>query len=330
MDVGKTVAAGRTYRAGVRVAVVGAGISGLTAALRLAEARHEVRLVAAAAPERTTSSVAAALWYPYRALPRDAVTRWSAVTYEVLAGLVDDPGAGVRLRTGRELFPDAQPDPWWRDAVPALDRVPTAELPTGFLDGYLMQVPVVDVTVHLPWLVGRLAAHGVRVQEQQLHALEQADPWADVVVDCAGLGAAELTGDHELVPVRGQVVLVGQVGVQEWLLAQSDPEALTYVVPRERTVVLGGTAHVGATDLEPDPATAAAVLERCAALVPALHAAPVLGHRVGLRPTRSSVRLEPGTLADGRPAVHDYGHGGAGVTLSYGCAADVVRLVGGL
>ena len=149
-------------------------------------------------------------------------------------------------------------------------------------------------------------------------------------MDCTGLGAAGLTGDDELVPVRGQVVLVGQVGVEQWLLAQSDPQALTYVVPRERTVVLGGTAHVGVTDLEPDAATAAAVVERCVALVPALRAAPVLGHRVGLRTTRSSVRLEAGALADGRPVVHDYGHGGAGVTLSYGCAADVVRLVADL
>jgi D-amino-acid oxidase len=311
----------------VRVVVVGAGISGLTAALRLVEAGHAVRVVAAAAPHRTTSSVAAALWYPYRALPREAVTRWSAVTYDVLAELADDPSTGVRLRTGRELLLEASPDPWWRGAVPALDRVPVADLPDGFRDGYLLQVPVVDVSVHLPWLVSALGARGVRLEEQALTSLEQADPWADVVVDCAGLGAAALAGDETLVPVRGQVVLVEQVGVQEWLLAQSDPEALTYVVPRERTVVLGGTAQVGATGLEPDAATARAVLQRCTELVPARRGASVLAHRVGLRPTRPSVRLEAGALADGRPVVHDYGHGGAGVTLSYGCAADVVRLV---
>ncbi len=318
------------YGAQVRVVVVGAGISGLTAALRLHQGGHEVRVLAAAPPERTTSSVAAALWYPYRALPREAVTRWSASTYDVLAELAAVPAAGVRMRTGRELLREAQPDPWWRDAVPALDRVPTADLPAGFADGYLLQVPVVDVTVHLPWLVGLLSERGVTLSEQRLDALEQADPWADLVVDCAGLGAAALTGDAELLPVRGQVVVVGQVGVREWLLAQSDPEALTYVVPRERTVVLGGTAQVGATDLAVDTSTATAVLERCTALVPALRDAEVLAHRVGLRPTRPSVRLEAGRLADGRPVVHDYGHGGAGVTLSYGCAADVVRLVDAL
>jgi D-amino-acid oxidase len=122
-------------------------------------------------------------------------------------------------------------------------------------------------------------------------------------------------------PVRGQVVLVGQVGVEQWLLAQTDPEALTYVVPRERTVVLGGTAHVGATDLEPDRATAAAVLERCTALVPG-PARRARARPPGRPAPDALVRAARGRDAGRRaPVVHDYGHGGAGVTLSYGCAA---------
>ena len=317
------------YGAQVRIVVVGAGISGLTCALRLREAGHHVEVVAAAEPVRTTSSVAAALWYPYRALPREAVTRWSAATFEVLTGLADVPGSGVRLRTGRELFREQEPDPWWRDAVPELARVAPADLPEGYRDGYLLRVPVVDVSVHLPWLVARLAGSGVVLRVQELAALADAAPDADVVVDCAGLGAAGLAGDGDLTPVRGQVVVVEQVGVEQWLLAQSDPAGLTYVVPRESTVVLGGTAEVGATATEPDPATARQILQRCVALVPSLTGARVLEHKAGLRPVRPAVRLEAGVLPDGRRVVHDYGHGGAGVTLSYGCAADVVRLVDG-
>jgi D-amino-acid oxidase len=206
--------------------------------------------------------------------------------------------------------------------------VPPAELPPGYADGYRLTVPVVDTSVHLPWLVEELAARGVAVDVRRLAALDDADADADVVVDCAGLGAEQLAGDAGLVPVRGQVVLVQQVGVQEWLLDQTDPEQLTYVVPRERTVVLGGTAQVGRRDLAPDPATAEAVLERCRRLVPALASARVLEHRVGLRPTRPAVRLEAAVLPSGRPVVHDYGHGGAGVTLAWGCAEDVVALVG--
>jgi D-amino-acid oxidase len=130
-----------------------------------------------------------------------------------------------------------------------------------------------------------------------------------------------------VVPVRGQVVVVERpAGADEWLLDQSDERALTYVVPREKTIVLGGTADVGATDVRPDPATAERILERCVAFVPGLAGARVVEHRVGLRPGRSAVRLEPEQRATGL-VVHCYGHGGAGVTLSWGCAADAARIV---
>lgn len=314
----------------MRVAVVGAGISGLTCALRLREDGHDVEVVAAAPPEGTTSAVAAALWYPYRALPPEAVTRWSAITYRVLVDLAGVPGSGVRVLPGRELLRAPQGDPWWRDAVPALSRVPAGELPAGYLDGYALSAPCIDMGRHLPWLVERLADAGVGLRTRHLADLPGASPDADVVVDCAGLGARELAGDAALVPVRGQVVVVEQVGLRHWTLDQQDDAALTYVVPREHTVVLGGTAQVGSELAEPDPGTAEAVLARCTALVPALRGAKVLQHRVGLRPVRPAVRLEAGVLPDGRPVVHDYGHGGAGVTLSWGCAQDVAGLVGGL
>lgn len=314
----------------MRAVVVGAGISGLTCALRLREAGHAVDLVTAHAPEQTTSAVAAALWYPYRAFPETQVVQWGAATFTALGALVDEPRAGVRLRVGRELFLSPQPDPWWRDAVPSLARVRTQELPDGYADGLRLEVPVVDMSLHLPWLLDRLAAFGVRLRIAHLSELDTVAPDADVVVNCAGLGSSALVDDDALVPVRGQVVVVEQCGVTEWLLVQAEGAELTYVVPRETTVVLGGTAEVGATALEPDPAVAARLVARCAALVPEVADARVVAHKVGLRPTRPAVRLEAGRLATGQPVVHDYGHGGAGVTLSYGCADDVVRLVAGL
>src|SRR5215210_4260196 len=67
----------------VRVIVVGAGVIGLTCAVRLLEAGHRVDVVARDLPLETTSAVAAAIWYPYRALPQDRVTAWSAASYAV-------------------------------------------------------------------------------------------------------------------------------------------------------------------------------------------------------------------------------------------------------
>jgi D-amino-acid oxidase len=296
----------------VRTVVVGAGVVGLSTAVRLREAGIEADVVAREDPQETTSAVAAALWYPYRALPAERVTAWSAQTYSALAGLAEVAGSGVRMLAGTErLAPDA-PDPWWREAVPGLER-------TG--EGLRFVAPVVDMSIHLPWLVDRLRALGASVERRHVASFDELD--ADAVVNCAGLGARELAADASLVAVRGQVVRVAAPEVREWLLDQSDPQRLVYVVPRENDVVLGGTADEGAEDRAPDPATTDAIRARCAALVPALRDAPVVDVAVGLRPVRPAVRLE----VEGR-VVHCYGHGGAGVTLAWGCAGEVAALLG--
>ncbi|MFL6161812.1 MAG: FAD-dependent oxidoreductase [Jatrophihabitantaceae bacterium] len=313
----------------MKVRVVGGGVVGLASALRLAQAGHAVEVVAAATGEHTTSAVAAALWYPYRAYPQEAVIGWAARTYDVLCGLTADPSAGVRLRLGRELFRQPAADPWWRPAVPGLDRVGVDRLPAGYVDGYELTVPVIDMAVHLPWLHDQLRTLGVGVRSEHIDELAGAFAGAEVVVNCTGLGARQLVHDQTMTPVRGQVVVVAQFGLTEWLLAQHDPQQLSYIVPRESTVLLGGTAEDGAEALTVRPETAAAILKRCAELLPELETARILGHRVGLRPGRPAVRLETELTRHG-PVVHCYGHGGAGVTLSYGCAEDVLGQVGRL
>lgn len=310
----------------MRVRVIGAGVVGLTSALRLAEAGHQVEVVAAGLLESTTSSIAAALWYPYRATPTAQVTRWLTTSYVVLDALAGDPSTGVRLRPGRELFRGPAADPWWRSAVPDLGRIPEDRLPAGYLDGYSLTLPVVDMAVHLGWLLDRLRDRGAGIETRRLTGLPAALAGVDAVVNCAGLGSRELAGDRTLCGVRGQIVVVEQFGLTEWLLDQHDPQRLTYLVPRSDTVILGGTSEEGDEDLQVRPATAEAILARCAALVPAAATARIISHRVGLRPARPAVRLKTELLADG-PVVHCYGHGGAGVTLAFGCAEEVVERI---
>jgi len=91
-------------------------------------------------------------------------------------------------------------------------------------------------------------------------------------------------------------------------------------------IVLGGTAVEDDEDREPDPAVAERIRQRCIEVEPRLRNARVLGHQVGLRPTRPSVRLEIEQLARAR-CVHNYGHGGSGVTMSWGCARESAALL---
>ena len=304
----------------MRVVVVGAGVIGLSAAVLLAEAGNEVEVRSAEDPADTTSSIAAALWYPYRAAPRDRVLSWGTRTYAALVDLAGrDPAAGVRLLTGRELLREPAARPWWAAAVPDLE--PVRDAPAGYAGGWTFTAPVVDMSRYLPWLQARLESAGGVLVRRRLAALPDD---ADLVVHASGLAARELAGDDSVTPVRGQVVLLEQVGLDQWAL---DEAAVTYVVPRERVVVVGGSDEEGSDDRVVDPAQATAIHRRGVALVPALAGARVLGTRVGLRPARPTVRLEREDRPGRPPVVHCYGHGGAGVTLSWGCAEEVAGLV---
>lgn len=303
-----------------RVVVVGAGVVGLTCAVRLLEEGHRVDVLARDLPRETTSVVAAALWYPYLAMPRERVTGWAARSYEVLAGLAGTPGSGVRLLTGTEVHHQRTPDPWWRAAVPSLERVAPLMLPGPYRDGWSFAAPVVDMPVYLRWLTARLHELGGSLTRLNLSALPQPAGPDDVVVDCSGIGSRLLAADHTTTPVRGQVVVLEQWGLDRWWLDGSGP---TYVVPREHEVVVGGTEEPGEWSRTPSPEAAASILDRAAALVPQVRTARVVRHKVGLRPARPQVRLE----REGA-VVHCYGHGGAGVTLSWGCADEVAALVG--
>lgn len=305
-----------------RVVVVGAGVVGLSCAVRLLEAGHEVGVVARDLPLETTSSVAAALWGPYRAFPFERVSAWSRTTYQELDALSQVDGTGVRMTPGTALHRTAQADPWWRDAVPALTRVEALGPP--YVDGWSFVAPVVEMPVYLLWLVGRVEALGGTITRMALSALPD---HAEVVVNATGLGARRMADDPSMTPVRGQVVYVEQVGLERWWLDGTAEGGPVYVVPRSRDIVVGGTDDEGEWDRRPDPDVAKLILSRAIALVPALSRAQVLGHRVGLRPARPAVRLEV-EESEGRRVVHCYGHGGAGVTLSWGCADEVAGLVG--
>jgi D-amino-acid oxidase len=308
---------------GPRVTVVGGGVVGLTCALELARAGHRVDLLTADPVERTTSAVAAALWFPYRAAPVDAVLRWGATSLSVFGELARDPATGVALRPGTVVHRTTPPDLWWAAGVPGHRPARRDELPTGVPAGTRCTLPVVDMGRYLPWLLGACRNAGVTVRTARIERLGEVP--GDVVVLAAGLATGRLIGDDTGVPVQGQVVRLADPGLTDWVLDEDDPAGLTYVVPRGDDVVCGGTAVEGVTGVEPDPAVEAAVLERACALVPALRGARVVSRAVGLRPGRPTVRLDR-TLVAGRPVISCYGHGGAGVTLSWGCAADVVAL----
>jgi len=306
-----------------RVAVVGGGVIGLTAALGLARAGHEVCCVRDEPVADTTSAVAGGLWFPYHVQPRDRVLAWGRVSLDAFTLLARNPDAGVALREG-VVVERGVPDRWWTGAVPVWREARPDELPPGASGGVVATLPLVTMPVFLPWLETRCVEAGVELVRGWVSGL--ANVPGDVVVVAAGLRSGTLVDDHAGTPSRGQVALLANPGLQRWLVDDEHPDGMVYVLPHPGWLVCGGTDLAGSWHAEPDSHVHEAILRRVRAAVPELASVEVLGARVGLRPMAPEVRLAASERG-GRPVVTCYGHGGAGVTLSWGCADEVVRLV---
>lgn len=285
--------------------LVGAGVVGLTCAVRLLEAGHRVDVVARDLPLETTSTVAGAVWSPHRVGDEDRARAWARRSYAVFDGLAGQD-AGVRMLSGT-AFDDGS-DPWWLEELDGVHEKPGA---------WTFPAPVIETPVYMAWLRARVEALGGTVTRLCLGGLPTAS--GGIVVNCSGLGSRLLADDPSVTPVAGQVVVVQQFGLVHWWLS---PAEQLVVVPRAHEIVVGGTYDEGSWSRTPSMTMAAAILARAARLVPELERARVLRHQVGLRPMRASVRLE--RVGD---VVHCYGHGGAGVTLAWGCAEEVVALL---
>ncbi|GAB3849384.1 FAD-dependent oxidoreductase [Dactylosporangium cerinum] len=306
--------------------VIGAGVSGLTTAICLAEAGVRVTIWTAEPTEVTTSMAAGAMWGPYHVEPFDLVAAWGATTLDTLRRLAVQPSTGVRLVSGIEAARDEVDPPAWGDQLDGFSMCARAELPPGFATGWRYTAPLVDMPVYLTYLRRRLADSGSQIRMRRVAALTEIVGEADVVVNCTGIGARGLVPDPGLFPVRGQLVVVQNPGITEFFSEDtgSSPDLLHYY-PHGETVVLGGTAQPGLWNSEPDFEVAAAIVRRCAEVEPRLRNARVIAHRVGLRPTRDQVRVDSQDLK-GTRIIHNYGHGGAGVTLSWGCAINATTL----
>lgn len=202
---------------------------------------------------------------------------------------------------------------------------------------------VCNMPRYLKFLWSCIIANGGTFHRREIESIFQAVemvPNVALVVNCLGLGAAGVAGDEDeaaMVPGRGVLVYVLSDAVDAAYEDIDRPDQqLTYVVPQEGGVVAcGGTSDDGDGDLVGRPEEFTAVLNRCREMLPALRTAPVIGQWVGLRPKRrGGIRLErsPSRYCRNRKAgvgvdiLSNYGHGGSGIALSWGCAGRVAEL----
>jgi len=316
------------------VLVVGAGVSGLTTGICLAEAGLEVTIRTAVPPEQTTSAAAGAVWGLVRVGPPDRVLEWGRTGLEMLSTLAAQPGTGVRMVSGQEVSRARLEPHYWTSLLPGLRSSAESELPDGYADGWHYTAPVATMPVYLAYLRARFEWAGGALEVAPTRSLAELAGAAPVVVNCSGAAARDLVPDPALVPVRGQVVIAANPGIEEFCIDRDpEPPWITYMFPHGEQILLGGTNDEGNWDEEPKAEVAERIVAGCAALDPRLAKAEILGHRVGLRPCRPEVRLEsePHSASPSSPPRgvlwHNYGHGGAGISLAWGCAAELAASV---
>lgn len=296
----------------------------MTCAVLFAERGYRTTIFAEENGPRITSAAAGAIWFPYDAEPADTVIAWSLETYDILRQLSGTPGSGVSMLELRSFARAGELEiPAWAFSLGAR-RLSPALTPACFTSGYTLDVPLTDTTIYLDYLAARFIRAGGEIQVGvHLEHLEGVSRDCSLLINCTGVGARTLLPDPEVEPHRGQVVLVPKVAPSHAVVCDDPP--LMYSIPRAHDCVFGGTNDVSA-DRNPDPATTVALVAECSRVLQ-IGPPEVLGERVGLRPfRRTGICLRADLLRDGRRVIHNYGHGGSGFTLSWGCAHAVLAL----
>jgi len=302
--------------------IVGAGVSGLSSGIRLLEDGWDVTIWSSDFSPNTTSDIAAALWYPFLSAPVERTDVWGSNTYNVLKQLARKKDTGVSMTQTYEYFRSSQPDPSWKDVVDNFERS-NENLPAEYVESFSFVSPIIEMPIYLDWLMKKYEASGGKLEKRTISSFDVIKSPFDIIINCTGLNSGELLGDNEVYPVRGQIIRV-KAPLTEMYLDQQI-ETLAYIVPRSEDVVLGGVAQQGSWSLEQNTKDHDFILNKCASIIPELKDAEIIEDLVGLRPGRTEVRLEK-EEREGVDLIHNYGHGGSGVTLSWGCADEVVEL----
>lgn len=334
----------------MKVVIVGAGVIGLSCAYYLKEKfgnALSVTVIAEKFSPSTTSDKAGGFILPvdFGPSPHDAnynarVKQWAVDTFKHLYSLYKSETAadiGLCLVSGYQYWNKSVGLPWWKNMVVGFYCLSTSSpevqmlrLPQNAQYMWSYSTFLVDCRQYLPWLMQEFVKKGGLVEKRRVLTLDELRHY-DIVINCSGLGAVDLVGEPDMVPVRGQAVLVRAPWIKHFVIVNDDDkdmEEMTYILPRPDGVLLGGTSQRGNWSERVDANTSEAIVSRCAAQLPGLRRAEVIEAWAGGRPVRTTVRLEKEGQPQERPVIiHNYGHGGQGITLHWGCALEVGRIV---
>ncbi|MBR9921046.1 MAG: FAD-binding oxidoreductase [Bacteroidetes bacterium] len=305
------------------VTVVGSGIIGLTSAILLQENNWQVRLVAKERYDNTLSGKVGAIWFPFEVHPVEKSNRWATFAYKRYqketnkrSGVSFIPFISAYTHGSNTAWTKLLPEGSVREAKPA-------ELPGGVEKALVSIVPLIEPPKYLPFLNKQFIKNGGRFEKREIHSLEEMASLNDRVVNCTGLGAKALCQDADLHPMRGQILRCQKMDIPS-CVNDTQRGALSYVIVRGDDCIIGGTDYENDWNRKVEKSDTDLILNRFDILSLSNSKPVILEEVVGLRPRRSEVRFE---FDKHFPSVfHNYGHGGAGFTVAWGCASELARI----
>ncbi len=305
-----------------QIAIIGGGISGLSTAFTLLHAGYPVTVIAEDFSTHIVSFKAAAFWFPYHVRNDKRGIDWCQKSYHTFKALSANAATGISMvKLMKVAKADVVNDDSWLSFMPENSYRVLAgdEIPKGYAFGHEAIVPLIETQIFLPWLLQQVQLLGATIIEQTITDITTLQNEFDMVVNCTGLGAATLCNDESVIPVRGQIVLT-EPGIPKNIFL--DNQSSIYIVPRKDATIIGGTYEENIGEAITVAETLNEIHQKAMAVLPALQQQQIIGNWAGLRPYRKEVRLE--RVAN---IIHNYGHGGSGYTLSFGCAENVLALL---
>jgi D-amino-acid oxidase len=305
-----------------QIAIIGAGISGLSTAYTLVNAGYHVTVFAKEFSPNLVSNKAAAFWFPYHVRNDARAKDWCKFSYNFFEQLSANIATGISMvEIIKAVKPNVQDEDNWLNYMPdnSYSIVEEKNLPNGYAKAYLAKVPLIETQIFLPWLMQELQLLQTNFIQHNIEDLQELTTQFDAVINCTALGAKQLCNDATLVAVRGQVVLYEPGFMQHIFIDNQTP---SYMVPRKDATIVGGTYEEGVDSNSVNENDLKIIQAKAENILPAIQHKKVIGSWAGVRPFRQTVRLEKeGNI------IHNYGHGGSGYTLSFGCAHQVLQIL---